>query len=386
MKYRVFAFWLMTGSLQALSNAAISAIPTVPFKHATREFVSNVITTPSSSEKVVVLDLLIDHQVTSPPRVVWLPRNHVGADGEAHFTVLFAYVVNPSGVIHALNWHIDTSAADPSGPRWVVVDDYRLLTPGSSLEMGTLTRIDRADGFFVGDKNGVQTLSTLKDFSGCFRIASGIPFSVEHNDGVTVSRILQPGSGYHGWCYRYAPTPEHSKYYLHYFAASSARSWSAVAELERSMFQSVASKNSLRLWPILEKLGVRTGSSTNTHKINAISTWMNRNLRYSTEDMYAEIPRSFDRVVQDGFGDCKGLSLVLLELLRGAGLHADLVLTSTRDKWPFLQNASNFQALDHVAVYLPDQDRFLDPTAGNGPGLVGHQALDVETGKILTIR
>jgi hypothetical protein len=55
----------------------------------------------------------------------------------------------------------------------------------------------------------------------------------------------------------------------------------------------------------------------------------------------------------------------LLNLLRWAGLDAELVLESERHQLN-LTDVFSFAALDHVLVYVPSLDRYFDPTLPAG--------------------
>ena len=76
-------------------------------------------------------------------------------------------------------------------------------------------------------------------------------------------------------------------------------------------------------------------------------------------------PPSLDSILQAKGGDCKALTFLFLNLLRWAGVDAELVLESERDQLN-LTDVFSFAALDHVLVYLPSLDRYFDPTLPAG--------------------
>jgi hypothetical protein len=76
-------------------------------------------------------------------------------------------------------------------------------------------------------------------------------------------------------------------------------------------------------------------------------------------------PRSLASILKTKGGDCKALTFLLLNLLRWAGLDAELVLESERHQLN-LTDVFSFAALDHVLVYVPSLDRYFDPTLPAG--------------------
>lgn len=76
-------------------------------------------------------------------------------------------------------------------------------------------------------------------------------------------------------------------------------------------------------------------------------------------------PRKLASIVQTEGGDCKALTFLFLNLLRWSGIDAELVLTSEQHQ-PRLTDVFSFADIDHVLVYVPSLDRYLDPTLPAG--------------------
>src|SRR6266581_474697 len=76
-------------------------------------------------------------------------------------------------------------------------------------------------------------------------------------------------------------------------------------------------------------------------------------------------PRPLASILQTKGGDCKSLTFLLLNLLRRAGVDAELVLNSERHH-PNLTDVFSFGDIDHVLVYVPSLDRYFDPTLSAG--------------------
>jgi hypothetical protein len=213
-----------------------------------------------------------------------------------------------------------------------------------------------------------------------------VRFSTAHNDGVTVEPMRDPGLGYRGWCFKYRAIHDQSEYYLHYFAASSAESWQEVAEWERKNFERVMAVPARRKGTIVRALALKQPGLSQAEAIGRITTWMNTNLRYLEDDDHRRIPASFDEVVAKAGGDCKGRSLVMAVLLREAGIRTHFLGVSSQSKYALIGNAPMVHEINHVALYLPDLDRFIDTSDKGGPGMVGGIALDFATGEKVTIK
>jgi hypothetical protein len=76
-------------------------------------------------------------------------------------------------------------------------------------------------------------------------------------------------------------------------------------------------------------------------------------------------PRPLASILQTKGGDCKSLTFLFLNLLRWAGVDAELVLDSERHHLN-LTDVFSFADLDHILVYVPSLDRYFDPTLPAG--------------------
>ena len=79
-------------------------------------------------------------------------------------------------------------------------------------------------------------------------------------------------------------------------------------------------------------------------------------------------------------------------LLREAGIRAHFIWLNSRSKFALIgkapivnENGQMVHEMNHVALYLPEMDRFIDTSDRGGPGMVGGVALDFETGEKVTI-
>lgn len=99
-----------------------------------------------------------------------------------------------------------------------------------------------------------------------------------------------------------------------------------------------------------------------------IMDFLRAKIRYHADNRgeNAIFPRSTDTTLHNGYGDCKGMSLLLAQLLRSAGYKAHLVVVTSSEDTP--QPLADFPSLgrfDHMIVALEQTAGtlvFLDPT------------------------
>jgi hypothetical protein len=77
-------------------------------------------------------------------------------------------------------------------------------------------------------------------------------------------------------------------------------------------------------------------------------------------------PPSLVKILQAKGGDCKALTFLLLNLLRWAGVDAELVLVSIKKHELNLTDVFSYTDIDHMLVYVPSLDRYFDPTLPAG--------------------
>ncbi len=110
------------------------------------------------------------------------------------------------------------------------------------------------------------------------------------------------------------------------------------------------------------------GATEGTDKAARIYKWVQDHVHYvAFEDgMNGLVPAPADQVHKAGYGDCKGMSNLLYELLRAQGLRAHLTWVGTRDLPYRYTELANSDCDNHmiVALDLADTTYFLDGTAG----------------------
>lgn len=112
---------------------------------------------------------------------------------------------------------------------------------------------------------------------------------------------------------------------------------------------------------------ITAGKSDTAAQARAIFDWVSRNIRYVA--VYfgngSVVPNDTHTILSRRFGDCKDHAVLLAALLAAKGIDSEQVLINVgaiyeRPKTPTLQ------AFNHVIVYVPALQRYLDPTVQFG--------------------
>jgi hypothetical protein len=229
--------------------------------------------------------------------------------------------------------------------------------------------------------------SNLRHVSGCAKVAKNIPYTEDSGEGMEVTPYHGAGHGFHGWCYTSLDLAGHPPIGYGYFSVSTATAWRQIAEWTNKQFIRVQGATSQALPRIVRELKLKSNMITDKEKIISIRTWMTTNLRYSVfESKKAGIPNNFDTVIHNRGGDCTDLTLVMVTLIRAAGIDAHPAITSMTLRYPFRHSPANLPAINHVVIYLPRYHHFIDATAKSEQDqsyLAIQDVMDVVTGKVL---
>ena len=146
---------------------------------------------------------------------------------------------------------------------------------------------------------------------------------------------------------------------------SSMRSYD---ELGRAYADLVLPKTAVT--PAIRKLAdeVTAGISDRREQAQRLYNWVSRNIRYVALSFGARaiIPSDADSVLGLGYGDCKDHAVLLMALLRTKGIESEIVLIDSGNKYT-LNQVPRMAQFDHVIVYLPAFDLYVDATPGVAP-------------------
>jgi transglutaminase-like putative cysteine protease len=120
----------------------------------------------------------------------------------------------------------------------------------------------------------------------------------------------------------------------------------------------------------------------------ALSDWVRRNIRYVAVYLGpgGVVPHPAASVLANRYGDCKDHAVLLQALLAAAGIPSSAALVNGDDAYR-LPAVPTLGVLNHVIVYVPQLQLFLDPTAGTvaggylPPALLGKPVLLADSGR-----
>jgi hypothetical protein len=130
-----------------------------------------------------------------------------------------------------------------------------------------------------------------------------------------------------------------------------------------------AAKPKLAVTPEVERLAeeITAGKQDRRVQVEAMFDWVSRNIRYVAvffgNGRY--VPNDAHTILSRRFGDCKDHAALLGVLLAAKGIESEQVLIGL-DAVYELPKTPVLQAFNHVIVYVPALDRYLDPTVAFG--------------------
>lgn len=142
-------------------------------------------------------------------------------------------------------------------------------------------------------------------------------------------------------------------------------------------------------------MGVEHPAQGRRERIQAVVAGLSRRLTYAyTQANAGGYPRRTPSSIRkSGYADCKDFSLLLADELRQHGIEAVSVITGTTSPAPPSLVVAGFEWADHVLVWIPSEQLFVDMTAGAGREMLGpasavfgHLGFEVASGQTVVIR
>ncbi|KFI08014.1 DUF3857 and transglutaminase domain-containing protein [Massilia sp. BSC265] len=132
---------------------------------------------------------------------------------------------------------------------------------------------------------------------------------------------------------------------------------------------------------------VTQGLDSTQARAVALSDWVRRNIRYVAVYLGpgGVVPHPASSVLANRYGDCKDHVVLLQALLAASGIPSSAALVNGDDAYR-LPAVPTLGVLNHVIVYVPQLQLFLDPTAGTvaggflAPSLLGKPVLLADSG------
>ena len=148
------------------------------------------------------------------------------------------------------------------------------------------------------------------------------------------------------------------------FAATSLPSYEAIGAITAQ-----AAAGRADVTPDIKALADRiAGDRTGIAAARAIYEWVTENIRYVAVFLNMEdgwVPHAAPEVLKAGYGDCKDYSVLMQALLAARGIRSEITLV----RWdetsvdPLLWGV----VFNHAIIYLPEFDRYLNPTRRYAP-------------------
>jgi hypothetical protein len=90
--------------------------------------------------------------------------------------------------------------------------------------------------------------------------------------------------------------------------------------------------------------------------------WIRDNLSYKAIEFGVRgvVPNTPEATLKNRWGDCKDHAVLLQQLLAERGLESKLALVSSGER--LLENLPSLDQFNHMILYLPGEQRFIDPT------------------------
>ncbi|MCF7878526.1 MAG: DUF3857 domain-containing protein [Candidatus Omnitrophica bacterium] len=200
-------------------------------------------------------------------------------------------------------------------------------------------------------------------------------FNQEQAKGINLEPVLKqtPKTKIYNWKFKkLSPIiPEYNMPPFSYinpaFLVSSFSSWQEIYKWWFSLYS-----DKLKMNPEMSKLlkSLTKGKKDQKEKAKAIYEYVAKNIRYVAVE-YGDSgyqPHLASEVFLNKYGDCKDQAILLVTLLRAAGLDAYPVLIPTRGSYPISKDFPSIN-FNHAiaAVYLNGNFIFMDPTSDTTP-------------------
>jgi len=110
------------------------------------------------------------------------------------------------------------------------------------------------------------------------------------------------------------------------------------------------------------------GDAEGLEAARKLYNWVTKNIRYVALELGigGYVPQSAEEVLNQRYGDCKGYVTLLQALLKAKGIESEPALIYLGEDFGLLP-APTPEQFNHVILYLPEYDLYLDPTIRYAP-------------------
>lgn len=384
----VLATWLSSGTSVAVADRVLDR---PAFAAEPSELLALGKAAPPGDWPVVVLrdqhDVSYDDKgrATVRWRTVFVVRTRAGVDGwgtaRAEWRPFYQYkpfirarVIDPAGEVAEIDPALVADA--PAAQLGLFSDRRRLEAPLPRLQIGAVVEqeivtIDREPLLAAGTVDTTPIGGEVPVMSTVIAYAAPAARKVHHVERrlpVGAHARHQIANGRESWVYQIGALPARPPLEADvpgdvvvqpYVGVGTAASWTAVARAYRALLDERIADGPVNVPAELPRI-----ASIDT--VHAIAAWIRRRVRYTGIELgqASTVPWPPAETVKRGFGDCKDLAVLLVALLRQAGIRADVVLLDAgpgQDIDPDLPGMGGF---DHAIVRarLDGRDLWIDPT------------------------
>lgn len=158
------------------------------------------------------------------------------------------------------------------------------------------------------------------------------------------------------------PNPPGQTVLSSYLHVSDTRNWNALASAYWNLVKGqIIVTDEVRRTAEQAARGARSPQEI----ARALYTWVARQHRYVGLDFgdHSYLPYPTPQTLARGFGDCKDKATLLKAMLSVHGIDSHLVLVRTRARGPVDPTVASLRPFDHVILWIPTIDRYVDATA-----------------------
>ncbi len=144
-----------------------------------------------------------------------------------------------------------------------------------------------------------------------------------------------------------------------YFLISTSNNWRDYGDTWWQFYQ-----KAIKVTPKIKMLAKQIVGHDNAHAAEKLYYWVQQHIHYIALRSNASanyIPHTASKVLQSRFGDCKDMSTLLITLLKAVGINASPAAVNWSNSY-FNYPLPNTQAFNHMMVFLPTEQIFLNPT------------------------
>ncbi len=379
------------GMLASVVEAA-PALDKPSFTATPAELLATARSAPRASTDVIILrednDLSYDERgrLTTRWRMVFVVTTQAGASdwNVLSTTWLPAYqdrptvrarVIDPNGGSVELDPARITDSPVGNAARASAADRRRLEVPLPPLVVGAIveeqvTTVDREPLLGIGGSSRFDLSSSVAQASVRARISAPakqklrvLAFGLPKGAKPRTERV----GGRQVMTYAFGALPQRDDYEgfvpgdarpYPYIASSVVASWNQVARGYRALVDKRIAEG-----PFATPAGLPTGATLAT--VRALVSWLHGHVQYSgTElDDAGIVPATPADTAKRGWGDAKDMAVLLLALLRQAGVHAELALINIGPGPDIDRDLPSFAFFDHVIVraHVGNKELWIDP-------------------------